>query len=999
MIHLQVLGEPGIRCESVPLPPFKSRKVLALLVYLALNPGTHARSRLAGLLWSDSPEKKALGNLRFALWNITEVLGLQVFETDRLSVTWQQRPDISLDVEEFLTALWQARPEHAETPEVISALEQAVQMYRGDLLAGFDLPDNVLFNEWLQQQRAYLHALAVEALYRLARHYLAHRRLPAAIATARRLLELEPWHEEAHRLLMLALARSGQRSAALAQYIACRRVLSSELETTPAAQTVRLYEQIRAADAAPRHDLPVPLTPFVGRAKELDELLRWLDDPQCRLITLVGPGGAGKTRLAQQAATARADAFLNGVAWIGFEAVDSPARLFPTIAEHFGIEWRANNLMERLGHFLSDKEMLLLLDNLEQLRAGAGQLAELLRQAPQVKILVTSRERLNLQCEWVFPVDGLSFPPAETADIAAFDAVQLFLHTARRANPRFALDSSNVPAIRRICRSVDGLPLALELAAALLPALSCEAIAQTLEETLSILETTAPDVPPRHRSLRAVLASSWEALSDAERAAVRRLSVFRGGFRQAAAERVTGVTRPRLSALVDASWLRLTADGRYEMLETVRQFALEEQRATEDWATIQDAHACYFADLLAEQRAALHLSQSAALAQVGEEIENIRAAWRWAVQHGAVDVLTRAADGLGVFLELRSWFQEGAEIFGSAHDLAVQAGGIDGALLLAWAGLFAFRLADYSRAQAVLERARVSLQTEHAPGVAAFVFNNLGLVADRLGQREGARVWFTASIHQARLAGDDRALARALSNLGYLFYLDGDYGQAQMLIEQALSIRRSQDDRLGTAKTLIPLALVWQALQEDDRLQAAYQESLALFRELGNRLGVAICLNNLGFHAFRRQRYAEARQLYEDALLIRRELGDLWGVAIALDNLGAVASELGEYAAAHAYYAEALSAARVIEATRLLVEIQVGLARLAAREGNPTRAVELLAFALAHPALGSEARESATRLLAELEGRLPPPEFDAAVTRGKALALEPLVEQVLTHNP
>ncbi len=993
MIHVQVFGQLSIRRDGVPLPPFKSRKVLALLIYLALNPGAHSRSRLAGLLWSDSPEPKALGNLRFALWNLTQVLGLQAFEADRLSVAWQHRPDIVLDVEEFLAALWQARPERAETPEIIQALERAVQAYRGDLLDGFELPDDVLFNEWLQQQRAYLHEMAVEAFYRLTRAYLARRQWAAAIATARRLLALEPWHEEGLQALMLALARSGQRSAALAQYTTFEGLLRTELGMKPSAATVRLYERIRAAEAAPRHNLPAPLTPFVGRTDELNALLRLLDDPDCRLITLTGPGGVGKTRLAQQAARARADYFLNGVAWIEFEAVDSPARLLPTIAEHFGLEWRANNLADRLAQFLREKEMLLVLDNLEQLRAGAGQLAELLRRAPEVKILVTSRERLGLHAEWVFPLDGLAFPRAQVQDITPYDAVRLFLQTARRADRHFALDPSTAPAVRRICQIVQGLPLALELAAALLHRMSPDQIVRALEESLTVLATTAPDVAPRHRSLYAVFLSAWEALREEEQAVLSRLAVFRGGFDRRAAERVAGAGPAHLSALVDKSWLRHSGSGRYAMFETVRHFVVETLPYN---ASTVAAHARYFADFLAERQAALRLGRPEALAQVAGEIENLRAAWQWAIGQGDLDLLVRAAEGLGYFLETRSWPQEGVDAFGGAHDLALRAGGRHGALLLAWEGLFAFRLADYPRAQALLESARALLETDPTPELEAFVLNYLGCVAERVGRREEARAWFESSVQSARAAGDNWALARALNNLGFFHYLAGDLTAAQESLGQALALRRSLDDRPGTAKTLLNLATVWQALQRYDQAYAAEQESLAIFRELGNRLGAAICLNNLGFLAFRQGQYLQARALYEEALRLRRELGDDWGIVVALDNLGAVACELGDYATAHAHYAEALTLAQSIHATRLMVEVLAGLGRLAAREGQPTRAVELLAFALAHPAMGSEAREPAARALAELETQMPRAEFAAAVERGQALDLEAWVSQALT---
>lgn len=993
MITLQTLGELTIRRDGQPLPPFKSRKVAALLIYLALNPGPQTRSHLAGLLWSDQPEKKALSNLRFALWNIHEVLEFEVFDANRITVEWLPHPEVQLDVENFLKALWQARSESTETSDTVRLLEQALYLYRGDLLAGFDLAGDVLFNEWLQQQRLYLHRLAVEAFYRLAAYFLEHHQLPAAIAVARRVLELEPWHEETHRLLMLALARSGQRSAALAQYAACRRALRNELETGPSTETRRLYERLQAAGATPRHNLPVPLTPFVGRSAELEKVLQLLDNPHCRLLTLLGSGGMGKTRLAQQAAAMRVEHFLNGVIWIEFETLDSSAHLLPPIAAHLGIEWRRNNLIEQLSHFLHEKELLLVLDGLEQLRADAGELAELLRAAPELKILATSRERLALQCEWVFPVAGLDFPTAQESTIANRDAVQLFLQTARRVDWHFELSPATIPAIRRICQLVQGMPLALELAAALLSTMSLDDIVHAVENNMRMLVTAAPDVPARHRSLTTVFTSAWNTLSDAERSALCRLTVFRGGFRAEAAQQVAQVSLIRLSILAEKSWLRPTATGRYELSETVRQFLLAEGYTNAmQMGEVQQAHARYFAALLAEQHRAIRASKSDALAEISTEIQNIRAAWRWAVQNAAVELLAHAAEGWGAFLELHSWAQEGADAFAQAHDLAIQAGNADGARLLAWEGLFAFRLADYSRAQALLETSLALARNEHTSAIEAFALNNLGLVAERLGQREQARTCLEASIQKAQATEDDWACARALNNLGYLYYQEGNYGQAQTLLEQALAIRRSVDDRFGIAKTLINLAHIWRALKEFEQLQAAYHEALTIFQELDNRLGVAICLNNLGFHAFQQQRYAEAQQLYEKALLLRREIGDPWGLAVALDNLGAVCCELGDHAGAQAYYAEALTLGRAIGATRLVLEVLADLARLAKSEGYPTRAVELLSCVLNHPELGSEVRERGRQLLAELKAQLPSTDFNAAVERGQALDWESLLD-------
>lgn len=983
MLHIRLLGTPTIERNGRPLPPFKSRKVLALLAYLALNPRAHSRSHLAGLVWSDCPERKALDNLRFALWNLNEVLGTRVFQADRISVAWRANAELTLDTDEF-TRLIQAGE---SSPHVWQRL---VELYRGDVLAGFELPNDVLFNEWLQRERTRLREHALDALYRLAQFHLAQCHWSDAIHTLRRLLEFDPWREEAHRLLMLALAHNGQRTAALAQFGVCKRMLATELGVPPSAETLRLYERIRRAENLPRHNLPPSFTPFVGRAQELAEVLARLNQPECRLLTLVGAGGIGKTRLALAVAAACTERFLHGVRWIALEDIHTPEQFLPAIAAALDLTLRNSNPLEALSDFLREQEMLLVLDNVEQLRAAAGVLTDLLRRAPDVKILATSRERLNLQSEWVYALEGLPFPRETRDDPATFAAVQLFVQAAQRLEHHFVLDASNAPAIVRICQLVEGLPLGIELAATL--DIDHAAIARALERDVIALATSMPDVSLRHRSLSAAFEHSWRLLADGERAVWRRLAVFRGGFDKRAATSIAQATPYTLDALARQSLVQLRAP-RYTMLETLRQFAEEKLRAVPVEAEQTHlAHARYYADVLFARQMDLRLGKPDALAQVGAEIHNIRAAWEWAIEHARLDVLARAADGLGNFLEARSWTLEGAMLFARAHDLAArapaEASDVTGARLLAWEGLFALRSSDFTRAQTLLETSRARFDAADVLGEQAFALNYLGLVAERLGQREQAMAHLEASVACARVAEDDFGCARALNNLGWLFYIAGDAPRAQALLEQALAIRRRLGDQPGIAKTLINVGSVANQLRQYAHARAAHRQALEIFQAIGNRLGQAVCFNNLGYTAFCEENYTDARSFYEQALTIYRDLGDRWGIATALDNLGATVTEVGDYIAAQAYYAEALEVAREIHATRRLVEVVVGLGRLAARQGNLTRAVEWLTFALNHPALGAEAREAATRLLAELETKLPRAEFDAAVARGKALDVE-----------
>ncbi|MBI5651075.1 MAG: tetratricopeptide repeat protein [Chloroflexi bacterium] len=975
MIHIRLLGTPSIERDGKPLAPFKSRKVLALLCYLALTPGAHTRSKLAGLLWSDSSEKKALDNLRFALWNLNEGLRATVFTADRVSIAWQTNPGVSLDTDEFLRALRDGAD--AATPEMIATRARALELYRGDLLADLDLPADTLFNEWLQQQRASLREFAVDALYHLTNDYATRQELPHALTTLRKLLTLDPWREEAHRRMMVLLAHSGQRSAALAQYEICRRILRDELNVAPAADTTALVERIRAAEASPRHNLPAALTPFVGRADELAELDALIADPGCRLITLVGRGGVGKTRLALQIAAQHVERFLNGARFVSLSALSAPEMIPLAFVEQLALDLGAGDPRAQLQNYLRGKEMLLILDNVEQVRAGASEFVALLQNAPDVKMIATSRERLNLQAEWVYEVRGL---PEQ-------DAPRLFVQSARRARARFAPDENDAASIARICALVEGLPLGIELAATAIRDSTCAEIAHAIAHNLDFLATTMGDVPARQRSLRAVFDYSWNLLTTEERAPFCRLAVMRGGFREAAAEQIAGASLTQLLTLVGKSLLHHDRAGRYAMIETLRQYAEEKLDADAMRAT-RDAHAHYFADFIASRALEMRQGKRAALEQIAQDLENIRAAWAWAIEQTDEAIIARAVEGLAIFYETRNWAREGAELMARAANVLPRAA--TRGIVLAWQGVFATRRADYAGARALLETARDLVS---APRERAFALNNLGTIAERTGDRARAQQLFEASYTHAHQADDAWGIARALSNLGHVLHTQGDQVAARARVEASLALRRALGDLPGVAKTLINLASIVTAQDNPRAAEQLYQESIGIFRELDNRLGIAICLNNLGYLAYRQTDYARAEQLYREGLALRRELGDAWGIATALDNLGANACARGEHADARAYFREGLYIARAIRATRRIVEIFIGIATLDARERNLEQAVALLAFALNHPALSAEARAPGAHLFAELETQLSRAQFDTARARGIAQSLDEHLEK------
>ncbi len=921
-LKLFLFGSPRLEREGQEIP-LRRRKALALLAYLALAQRPQSRETLLGLLWSEFDPTSARNNLRRELSIIKKQLGASILIVNRTQIAINPAADLWLDVAEF--------EKHAAAGDVTS-LVKAVAIYSDDFMAGFALPDSLAFDEWQFFQAEGLRQSLAQALQELIRWHTQQEEYEPGIVYGRRWLALDSLHEPAHRQLMEIYALAGQRAAALRQYQECERLLEEELGAAPEAETTSLYEAIRTKQfvlrekekgqkqeqSAPQHNLPAQLSPFIGREQELAEINKLLTaEPACRLLTLLGPGGIGKTRLALQAAAEAAKTYHHGVTFVSLASISSVQFLIPTIADALALP-RSGQIdpKEQLLNYLRDKNMLLLLDNFEHLLAeqGADLIGEILATSQHVKLMITSRERLNLLEEWGIDLQGMRFPAADGDDVEpleGYSAVQLFVQRARQAKPGFTLSVENGPHVVHICHLTAGVPLALELAATWIRMMSCRDIASEIKQNLDFLDTSLRDIPERHQSLKAVFDHSWQLLSPEEKVVLRKLSVFRGGFRRHAAERVAGASLSMLASLVDKSLLRRTRAGRYEIHELLRQYAAEklEVQAGESEAA-REAHANYYARFLQKRHDDLQgKKQEQALAQIAAELDNVRMAWQWACDQTNVVALGKAGDSLLDFCDYQSRFREG-EAF--------------------------FRLAVTSLDKEVQESVTTGIQDAESKIVLAQMLRGQGVLSVRIGWLEQAQELLRQSVSLLREfeTNPQRQLAVSLHHFANLYFVKGNYTAALQYHQQGLTLHEEARDRFGMGKAQMQMGLNMTRQGAFKEAQGYLRQSARLLKQTGDSMERGYAILNLGIIAIAVGEYAMAKKYIQEVTQLWSNLSYQHGLQFSLREQAYLALVLGDYRQAQKQFQKAITISLEIGTTRNRAFLIDGLGMVARLQGN-----------------------------------------------------------------
>jgi predicted ATPase len=766
--------------------------------------------------------------------------------------------------------------------------------------------------------------------------------------------------------------------------------------------------------------IPSSLGPLIGRDTELAEVTRLVHEPHCRLLTLTGQGGIGKTHLAKHVASFFADLNKFPVVFVSLAPIIGREQTVTAIADALGIVlYMASDRSQQLISYLHERELLLILDNFEQLaveQSCVDLIEDILEGTRKIKMILTSRQPLKLQAEWVFEVQGLPLPQGDQPDeLETSSAVALFIQRANQASIGFKPTKKDLLAIARICELVEGLPLGIELAAAWVRTLTCEEIAQEIQNSLDFLETSARGFPERHRSIRATIEHSWKLLTSDEQRALRQLAIFRGGFTRHAAASVANTSLANLSALVSKSLIRHTDSGRYDMHELIHQYALEQlQQDKAEHDQIHTRHSQYFANLLNERGPAFKgAERPMVVSELISDLANLRQAWHWASGHQQAKDLSQSADTLFWLYESRSNCREGVPLYRQAvQGLQILGKKLDApekwaqqlalGQALSYEGFFLFRQGQQPQGREALKSALGILEKIPAKSVPevqmalsnAVVF--LGTVTSVMGDFDEGDRLLQQGLTMKQKLDDSWGSAFCLRQIGLSAYYRGDYTGAQQALLRSLEISQTIGNTWSIAASLSQMGVVAYYEGRYERAEQYLSEALEFSRTLEDRYSIASALDGLGLVKTAQVQFEDAQSLLQESITLFREIGEQGSLAQALTHMGFAILKAGDKVAARNYFLDALPIAREMQTLPVLLDALVGEAEIHALDGAIESALEILTAVIQNSSSSLATKTRAEQLRSDLSSRMPAQRVKAIKAKINQKTIDSLVTEVLS---
>lgn len=889
-VSLKLFGTPSIRIGDKEQLVSMNRSGL-LCAYLAVHGTWIRRDQLLALFWPEMREPKARQNLRSLLYKTKKEAFAETLEYNDSQVRFEAQTDVKAFQEAISKADWL----------------NATKLYKGEFLRTYKGRESVVFEEWLlQAQDDYFSSWRNAVIY-ATQKLIEQNNAAEAVSLLKKILTRNPLDEDAVQLCMKAQLQAKQPSSAKQTFQSFKKQLLEDLDLEPLPKTIELAQSLQVEKDKPvkqqkiqpikqqlgnQATLPEALTPFVGRTLELLELSNLLAEPQHRLITLLGPGGMGKSRLSLRLLEEQQEAFADGVTFVSLAPLTSAADIPMAIATavHLSIE-SDSSVREQVINFLYSKDILLVLDNYEHLIDGASFVETLLTSCLKLKIICTSRVILGLPGELIYDLVGLSLPSKSTDQLEAFDAVQLFLRNARRVKPDFRLENKDKSVIVELVYYLQGMPLAIELAANWVRLFPVSELLQALKQDINLLEVTGQQVSEKHQSMRKVFAYSWKLLSEEQKRVLAELSIFRGGFNRDAALSVAKASVRVLISLVNKSLIRTTPSGRFSILEVIRQYAAEYIKNQD---LVSKAHSSYYLKALAESIEGIRGDDpNASFRQLDLDFENIRIAWQYAVKIEAFELLVDGIEALQRFADASGRFEEGIFMIKQMINALDESNEED---------------------KRFLAHALTRLSSLKGMGIKPEEAEALNLRAYYLLQQLDEPI----------------LMISAIQGLGKQANRQGDYESTIRFEKQALDIAYKINNKRLIAKNLGRLAVFEDNAGYQNEAKQHYQEAITRFKEQNNLIGLTYNLGNLGALLIDIGELEQANHILSEATRNARAMGDKTYLSDALSHWAACKQKLGFLEEAELLLTEALSVATAINDISSLAGInsELGLLHL-----------------------------------------------------------------------